>query len=63
MILNSYAFGTDELKINFTEESAAALTAAIEAAVPDEIPTTVTYVPNISALPNSFEPVYRSVIY
>ena len=57
------AFGTDELKINFTEESAAALTAAIEAAVPDEIPTTVTYVPNTSALPNSFKPVYRSVIY
>lgn len=57
------AFGTDELKINFTEESAAALTAAIEAAVPDEIPTTVNYVPNTSALPNSFEPVYRSVIY
>ena len=59
------AFGTDDLKINFTEESAAELTAAIEAAVPKEIPTTVVYTADTSALPGPgyFQPITRSVIY
>lgn len=38
------AFGTDGLKINFTETSAAELTAAIKAAVPESVDTTVNYV-------------------
>ena len=44
-------------------KSAAELTAAIEAAVPDSVDTTVNYTPNTSALPAYFSPITRWVYY